>query len=85
MDHAKPNIKTTIGFSIPRTGRVTLNIYDMMGRKIRNLVNGQETAGTKSIQWDTANNAGVSISAGIYLYEIQAGEFRKVKKMVLLK
>ena len=56
-----------------------------MGRKVRNPVNGQETAGTKSIQWDAANDAGVSVSAGIYLYEIHAGDFRKVKKMVLLK
>ena len=85
MDHAKPNIKTTIGFSIPRTGRVTLNIYDMMGRKIRNLVSGQETAGYKSIQWDAANDAGVSVSAGLYLYRIQAGDFVQTRKMVLLK
>ena len=57
----------------------------MMGRKVRNLVNGQETAGTKSIQWDATNDAGVSVSAGLYLYRIQAGDYVQIRKMVLIK
>ena len=88
LDNAFPNPfnpKTTIGFSIPRAEQVTLNIYDMMGRKVRNLIYGQETAGTKSVQWNATNDAGPPVSAGIYLYEIQAGDFRQVKKLVLIK
>jgi hypothetical protein len=45
----------------------------------------QQNAGYKSIQWNATNNAGQPVSAGLYLYTIQADEFRQVKKMVLLK
>ena len=57
----------------------------MMSRVVSNLVNSQQNAGYKSIQWNATNNAGQPISAGVYLYNIQAGKFRQTKKMVLLK
>jgi len=56
-----------------------------MGRSIRSLVNSKQTAGYRSIQWNATNNLGEPVSAGMYIYTIQAGEFRQVKKMVLLK
>jgi len=56
-----------------------------MGRVVSNLVSNQQTAGYKSIQWNATNNQGESVSAGLYLYTIQAGDFRQTKKMVLLK
>ena len=49
------------------------------------MVNGSQTAGYRSIIWDATNNLGESVSAGMYVYIIQAGEFRQTKKMVLLK
>jgi flagellar hook assembly protein FlgD len=57
----------------------------MMGRIVKTLVNGSQTAGFKSVQWNATNNQGEPVSAGVYLYTIQAGEFRQTKKMVLLK
>jgi flagellar hook assembly protein FlgD len=57
----------------------------MMGRQVSTLINSQQFAGYKSVQWNATNNAGQPISAGLYLYTIQAGEFRQTKKMVLLK
>jgi len=57
----------------------------MMGRVVNNLVSSQQRAGYKSIQWNGTNNAGQPVSAGVYLYTINAGEFRQAKKMVLLK
>tara|TARA_B100000809_G_C14963738_1_gene468384 strand:- start:482 stop:697 length:216 start_codon:yes stop_codon:yes gene_type:complete len=57
----------------------------MMSRIVNNLVSSQQDAGYKSIQWSAMNNTGQPVSAGIYLYTIQAGEFRQTKKMVLLK
>jgi flagellar hook assembly protein FlgD len=57
----------------------------MMGRKVSTLVSNQKTAGFKSIQWNATNDKGQPVSAGLYLYTIQAGEFRQTKKMVLLK
>ena len=49
------------------------------------LVNKEQTAGYKAIRWSGNDNSGKRVSAGVYLYEIQAGVFRSVKKMVLLK
>ena len=57
----------------------------MMGRQVKTLINDQQTAGYRSLQWNATNDAGSSVSAGIYLYMIQAGDFRQTKKMVLLK
>jgi flagellar hook assembly protein FlgD len=57
----------------------------MMGRQVKTLINGFQTSGYKTIQWDAKNNQGQPVSAGLYLYTIQAGEFRQTKKMVLLK
>jgi flagellar hook assembly protein FlgD len=56
-----------------------------MGRSIKSLVNSNQSAGYRSIQWNATNNIGQPVSAGLYLYTIEAGAFRQTKKMVLLK
>jgi flagellar hook assembly protein FlgD len=60
-------------------------VFDMMGRVVKTLVNGQQSAGYKSLQWNATTNTGQPVSAGLYLYSIDAGQFRQTKKMVLLK
>ena len=57
----------------------------MLGNIVKNLVNANESSGYKSIQWNATNNQGEPVSAGIYLYKIQAGDFVDTKKMILLK
>jgi hypothetical protein len=79
------NPTTTLAYDLPKDELVNITIYDMMGRMVSNLVSSQQNAGYKSIQWDATNNAGQPVSAGVYLYSIEAGEFRQTKKMVLLK
>jgi len=64
---------------------IFITIIDMMGRIVKNLVNGQQNAGYKSVQWNANNSAGQPVSAGVYLYQIRAGEFVQTRKMVLLK
>jgi|TARA_B110000881_G_scaffold206866_1_gene210577 arabinogalactan endo-1,4-beta-galactosidase len=76
---------TTLEYDLPEDAVVNITIYDMMGRVVNTLVNGSQTAGYKSIQWDATNNLGDPVSAGLYIYTIQAGEFRQTKKMILLK
>ena len=71
--------------SLPEDGLVNITIYDMMGRIVKTLVNISQTAGYKSIKWNATNDRNEPVSAGLYLYIIQAGEFRQTKKMVLLK
>ena len=57
----------------------------MLGREITQLVNTSQEAGFKSVQWDATDSMGRQVSAGVYLYQIHAGEFVQTKKMVLLK
>ena len=76
---------TSLRYDLPEDGLVNITIYDMMGRKVKTLINSSQTAGYKSIQWNATNNRNEPVSAALYLYTIQAGEFRQTKKMVLLK
>ena len=79
------NPSTSMNFDLPKDGLVNITIYDMMGSIVKTLVNSSQTAGFKSVQWNATNNRNESVSAGLYLYTIQAGKFRQTKKMVLLK
>ena len=76
---------TTLRYDLPEHSYVNVTVYDMIGREVRTLVNTTQDAGFKSVIWDATNNQGNPVSAGVYLYQIQAGEFVQTKKMVLLK
>jgi hypothetical protein len=76
---------TTLRYDLPEDVLVNITIYDMMGSQVKTLVNDSQTAGYKSIQWNATNDRNEPVSAGLYLYTIQAGEIRQTKKMVLLK
>ena len=79
------NPSTTIRFDLPEASDVSLVIYDMMGREVTSLINSQIDAGYHFIQWDGSNNIGTFVSAGVYLYTIQAGKFIAINKMIYLK
>jgi hypothetical protein len=79
------NPTTTLRYDLPDDAMVTITVYNMMGRVVCDLVSRQQTAGYRSIQWNATNNTGQPVSAGVYLYTIEAGEFRQTRKMVLLK
>ncbi len=74
------NPATTIQFDLPKASVVSIDIYDLLGRKIKNLVNAKQEAGTHSVIWD-----GRDQPSGIYFYRLRAGEFTETKKMLLLK
>ena len=79
------NPVTTLRYNFPEDALVNITIYDMMGRVVSNLVNSQQRVGHKSVRWNGTNNTGQPVSAGLYIYTIQAGELTQTKKMVLLK
>ena len=79
------NTITTLRYDLPENSYVNVTIYDMLGREIRTLVNSTQDAGFKSVIWNATNDYGKPVSAGVYLYQIRAGEFVQTKKMVLLK
>jgi hypothetical protein len=74
------NPSTTIQFSLPKSGEVTLKIYNLLGEEVKTLVNEFREIGNHSVQYN-ANN----LSSGIYFYRLQAGSFNQVKKMILIK
>ncbi len=57
----------------------------MMGRVVKTMINRQQNAGFKSVQWNATDNFGQPVSAGVYLYQIEVGNFSQTKKMLLLK
>ena len=79
------NPVTTLRYDLPEQATVNIIIYDLLGREVRTLVNTTQDAGFKSVIWNATNDYGKPVSAGVYLYQIQAGEFVQTKKMVLLK
>ena len=79
------NPSTTLRYDLPENSLVSITIYDMLGRQVKTLVSQTQDAGYRSVIWDATNDYGKPISAGIYLCQIQAGEFISTKKMVLLK
>ena len=76
---------TSIKYNLPDDEFVMLTIYNILGRKVAQLVNNTQAAGFNSVQWDATDSMGRPVSAGVYLYQIQAGEFVQTNKMVLLK
>jgi hypothetical protein len=76
---------TTLSYDLPIDSDVRLAIFDMLGNEVATLVSTRQEIGFKSVQWDAKDSMGRPVSAGVYLYQIQAGEFVQTKKMVLLK
>ena len=79
------NPLTVIKYDLPENSFVSITIFDVLGRQIRKLISKEQNAGYKSIIWDSTNNIGQPVSAGLYFYQIRAGEFVQTRKMVLLK
>jgi flagellar hook assembly protein FlgD len=70
---------------IAPTAHVSIDIYNIKGQKVRNLVNDEYSAGHHSVVWDGTDDAGRSVGSGVFLYRIVADEFTATKKMILIK
>jgi hypothetical protein len=79
------NPSTIIRYNLPANVRVKLVIYDLLGAKIRTLIDADETAGFKHLAWDGTDDAGARVASGVYLYRIEAGGFKMARKMILTK
>ena len=79
------NPTTTISYYLPERTYFKLTIYNMLGDVIKDISSASENNGFGRVKWNATNNQGELVSAGVYLYSIEAGEFRQTKKMVLLK
>ncbi|MFA6456900.1 MAG: DUF4350 domain-containing protein, partial [Bacteroidota bacterium] len=79
------NPETTIKYSISNSSVVTIEIFNILGQKVRTLVNRYQGIGSYSITWDGKDNNGILVASGIYYYQIHANNFRSVKKMTFIK
>ena len=79
------NPNTTISYDLPEQAQVTLDIFDIMGKQTKTLVNQPQDAGFRTAVWDGTDELERTVSAGVYLYRIRAGEFSQTRKMLLLK
>ena len=79
------NPVTNILYDIPELTDVKLEIFNVMGQRVRTLAQGTHEAGRYQIVWNATNDIGESLSSGMYIYRIQAGDFVSVKKLVLMK
>jgi hypothetical protein len=79
------NAKTSIQLSLKKADEITLDIYDVGGRLIKSLYDGNLAAGTHNLIWDGTNESGNVVSSGIYFYRLKSSDNTISKKMVLLK
>jgi len=79
------NPTTKIEFTLVKSDFVTLQIYDVLGRKVRTLVSEDLPSGYKSVFWDGKNDDGKEVASGVYFYQLKVGNFSEPKKMLLLK
>ena len=79
------NPTTNIRYALPQNVRVKLVIYNLLGEKVRTLVDANESAGAKQITWDGLNDHGVRAASGVYVYRIEAGTFTATRKLMLMK
>jgi hypothetical protein len=79
------NPSTIIEYQITQPGNVKIDVYDVTGRLVKELINEQINAGKYSVVWNGKDNFGNSVASGNYFYQIISGDFVQAKKMILLK
>jgi len=79
------NPSTNIEFTLPTASVVTLEVFNIMGQRVRTLVNEPLQAGAHQVVWNGCGDDGQRVASGVYFYRIQANQFASTKKMVLLK
>jgi hypothetical protein len=79
------NPSTTISYQLTKTEKISIKVYDMLGKEVKTLVNGVVNSGTHTAVWNGTNNAGSQVASGIYLYTLQVGKYKLNKRMTLMR
>jgi hypothetical protein len=86
QNHPNPfNPETDISYNLPEDCMVSLVVYNMLGQRIRVLVNEPQNAGLKTVHWDGKDDCGNDLASGVYFCRFQAGNHDECKKMVLMR
>ena len=79
------NGNTVIRFALPQPSQVELTIYNLLGQPVAILVQGPSAAGSFSVRWNGRDQTGRAVTSGVYLYQLRAGEYTEVRKLLLLR
>jgi hypothetical protein len=79
------NASTVIRYSLPEQARVKIEIYNILGQKVKTLVDEVQTAGYKTVEWNGTNAQNRTVASGVYFYKINTGKYSEVKQMTMLK
>ncbi|HOX26165.1 MAG TPA: FlgD immunoglobulin-like domain containing protein [Candidatus Krumholzibacteria bacterium] len=79
------NPSTTIAFTLPHGGRVSLRVFDVRGRLVRTLVDGERAAGAHAVDWNGRDDRGAQAASGVYLYQLEAAGQTRQRSMLLVK
>ncbi|MFA7420028.1 MAG: T9SS type A sorting domain-containing protein [Melioribacteraceae bacterium] len=79
------NPETTISYKVQAASKVSLKVYDLLGREVATLVDQYKQPGSYTVAFNVKTRHGVSLQSGVYFYRLQAGSFSETKKMILLK
>ena len=79
------NPETTIDFSVPVDGQVSINVFNTAGQLVATLVDNQFRTGAYKATWDARDKQGEPVSSGVYFYRMEAGDFSATHSMTLLK
>ncbi len=79
------NPTTSINFALPTAAKTRIDVFNILGQKVKTLVDEYLTAGNKRVEWDGTDDRGNAVASGIYLYKMTANDFTETKKMMLMK
>jgi hypothetical protein len=79
------NPETRIDFELPQSCRVELSVYNLLGRRVRILADGDYSAGSHTVTWDGSDDSGSAVSSGVYFYRLTASGISETRKMLLMK
>jgi hypothetical protein len=79
------NPKTLIVYNLSKPDQVQLKVFDLKGQEVRTLINTFQSAGHHQVTWNGTHNLGKKVSSGIYLYQLQIGDNKEIKKMILMR
>ncbi len=79
------NPETTVRYQLAAPSDVTIHIYNILGQRVKTLVDAFQPTGAYSVQWRGTNDRGLPVATGVYIYHMKASDFVQVKKMLFLK
>ena len=79
------NPVTTIQYELPKATQVTLEIYNMLGQRVRTLIQAKQAQGIHRVKWDGTNDSGQAMPSGVYIYRLKSKDFTTSRRMLLVR